>query len=806
MFNLPDTKSFMDNIHGYIRIPKIFIKYIIDTLEFQRLRNIDQTGMKVLFPAGKHDRFSHSLGVFHLGSIAVDALLKNFLDNSHWKIRSDKTRDVFWAKNKLLFLIACLLHDIGHAPFSHSLERFYEFDVDNDRISDLMKLLDIDFGSETGAETTALYTAKEHERMSSFLLLQRDGIWRKRIKSILDELKGYYPKYTEEIYEEHRVEPPTINSDELDKDIQFIARMILGVKYVDYHPEMQIRNCFIELLNGNFDVDKLDYTIRDTVMSGIGNITLDIERLLTSLTIISKTIYIKRNVVIEAKKPVIISRMEVNNNSTLIIKKGRIDKAISLDRCSVIFPKNTTLTLNPKDSKTNFGIDTEGARVKNDSIIIAKHEKVKQGSERTSIPRLDDGSLELKNTTLLEEWKVEFKGKPKEPSNVEYDSEQYNVIFDNLFSNEEIKISLFKDGAALNLSSLDEKECTPLILQQQMHNNNSIEFLGYLEGYVDRLEILSDELFKYKECPTNNCYTGFSIGFKKQAINLISNVSDARNYLYLWIYSHHKVIYYANYLIVELSRISIAKQLEGETLSTMMNKMMLDKDDAHKLDEDFIHTKIRTTYKYFSQRYDLLYHQFASRCYRTSLYKSLAEFDLIFVGFDDEMKNKMRLHLENISIYRLYEKDELQLIDDSISIMNDTKNRYIKIFKYGEINPAYLKEMISEKGFYLFDILEDIIWVSSNPSLRRPSPSSIYIMFGNQEITTMDRLPILKRDDLKVEQQYYFNLYYQKKNEEILEAKGIKDNEIKKIISDAFVNYMRKILYNNIDFKKDIKS
>ena len=66
--------------------------------------------------------------------------------------------------------------------------------------------------------------------------------------------------------------------------------MILGVKYSDYRPEMQIRNCFIELLNGSFDVDKLDYTVRDTEMSGISNTTIDIERLLNALTIIPTTV------------------------------------------------------------------------------------------------------------------------------------------------------------------------------------------------------------------------------------------------------------------------------------------------------------------------------------------------------------------------------------------------------------------------------------------------------------------------------------------------------------------------------------
>lgn len=123
MFDIPNMKLFMDIVHGYISVPQIFVSNIIDTELFQRLRNIDQTGMRILYPNAKHDRFSHSLGVYHLGCRAVDALLKNFSrSNTYWNVRSDNTSNVFWAKNKILFLLACLLHDIGHAPFSHSLE------------------------------------------------------------------------------------------------------------------------------------------------------------------------------------------------------------------------------------------------------------------------------------------------------------------------------------------------------------------------------------------------------------------------------------------------------------------------------------------------------------------------------------------------------------------------------------------------------------------------------------------------------------------------------------------------------------
>lgn len=113
MFEIHDTKAFMDVVHGYINIPKLFVENIIDTKEFQRLHFVDQTGMRPVYPGAKHTRFIHSLGVYHLGLQAVDALLDNFKENVHWNIRSDNSLYVFWAKNKVLFLLACLLHDLS---------------------------------------------------------------------------------------------------------------------------------------------------------------------------------------------------------------------------------------------------------------------------------------------------------------------------------------------------------------------------------------------------------------------------------------------------------------------------------------------------------------------------------------------------------------------------------------------------------------------------------------------------------------------------------------------------------------------
>lgn len=60
------AKTIRDPMYGYITIEAPFAQ-LLDTEEFQRLRNIRQTGYQSLYPSALHNRFVHSLGVFHLG-------------------------------------------------------------------------------------------------------------------------------------------------------------------------------------------------------------------------------------------------------------------------------------------------------------------------------------------------------------------------------------------------------------------------------------------------------------------------------------------------------------------------------------------------------------------------------------------------------------------------------------------------------------------------------------------------------------------------------------------------------------------
>lgn len=131
-------KVLRDSVHGYIQIPEIIVKNIIDTELFQRLRSIEQTGMRVLYPAARHDRFIHSLGVYFLGGQAYKAFMKNVISRYGHILGFS---DYWWKKNYLLFTLACLLHDCAHSPFSHTLEFIYDIPtiIDSKRIDKIIQ-------------------------------------------------------------------------------------------------------------------------------------------------------------------------------------------------------------------------------------------------------------------------------------------------------------------------------------------------------------------------------------------------------------------------------------------------------------------------------------------------------------------------------------------------------------------------------------------------------------------------------------------------------------------------------------------
>jgi len=127
-----NPKKFRDPVHGYITVPKIYVTGIIDTPYMQRIKEISQTGIYPLYPSATHNRFAHSLGVYHFSMMIYKNLKGRILINLceiKRRLKEKKYyKSVEWDLNfwEVLLSIAALLHDVGHPAFSHSFEFLYD--------------------------------------------------------------------------------------------------------------------------------------------------------------------------------------------------------------------------------------------------------------------------------------------------------------------------------------------------------------------------------------------------------------------------------------------------------------------------------------------------------------------------------------------------------------------------------------------------------------------------------------------------------------------------------------------------------
>jgi uncharacterized protein len=129
-------KYFTDPIHGLISVPKGIVLKLIDHAYVQRLRRIRQLGLGYLvFPGSEHSRFSHAIGAMGLMQRVITSL-------------KDKNVTITRAEHEAA-LIAILLHDIGHGPFSHTLEQTIITDFHHEMMTlALMRKLNEEFNGE----------------------------------------------------------------------------------------------------------------------------------------------------------------------------------------------------------------------------------------------------------------------------------------------------------------------------------------------------------------------------------------------------------------------------------------------------------------------------------------------------------------------------------------------------------------------------------------------------------------------------------------------------------------------------------
>lgn len=149
-------------MYGFITIPSELIFAIIDHPYFQRLRRIRQLGLTdFVYPGALHTRFHHALGAMHLMSITLDNL----------RIKGTEISDEEYEAA----LIAILLHDIGHGPFSHALEYSLLNGIPHEELSLMtIELLNEQFGGKLDLALTIFKNQYDRKFLNQLVSSQLD--------------------------------------------------------------------------------------------------------------------------------------------------------------------------------------------------------------------------------------------------------------------------------------------------------------------------------------------------------------------------------------------------------------------------------------------------------------------------------------------------------------------------------------------------------------------------------------------------------------------------------------------------------
>lgn len=281
------TGKIRDSLHDTIPFTEAE-KIIINRQEFQRLRRITQTAFtSYAFPGASHSRFEHSLGVMHVADLMLHSIFQNqkrliesldenlsetpqnilsYLEKNEQEngsIRSTKQALNFLEKKPYLIQclrFAALLHDIGHAPFSHSCEKFM-------------------------VSWQTLHENLPHLQLPNWL---KEGIQRK-VKKLqeknynLSKIKIRHEIYTLIIVAKMFNYKDEFLSPKMGQDICSILETTISPAPKGDLEKSQLQNLFHEIVSGEIDADRMDYLLRDSRECGIIYGYFDLGRILDSL-------------------------------------------------------------------------------------------------------------------------------------------------------------------------------------------------------------------------------------------------------------------------------------------------------------------------------------------------------------------------------------------------------------------------------------------------------------------------------------------------------------------------------------------
>ena len=238
---MSQAKTVHDPVHGSVKVDGLFLE-LLNRHEMQRLRGVKQLGFaNLVFPGANHTRFEHCLGAYHLGGRMAGAI--SLSEEDAMAVRT-----------------AGLLHDICHAPYSHTLESIMEE-----------------------------VTGQDHMELARNLVFGKIKTCRDRDRDLFD---GEDPMA--DIIEAQGVDPQMVCDliaypETTERESR--AMDLLGGRS-DHFPS---KDYIHQIIHGPVDCDQMDYLMRDAHYTGVVMGNIDIDRLLTTMRVVNDRLCISRS-------------------------------------------------------------------------------------------------------------------------------------------------------------------------------------------------------------------------------------------------------------------------------------------------------------------------------------------------------------------------------------------------------------------------------------------------------------------------------------------------------------------------------
>ena len=219
-------KTINDTVHGTIRLEGIVLD-LLETLEIQRLNSIRQLGLTYLvFPGANHSRIEHVIGVSHVAGQIADAL----------RLPQEE---------KDLVMAAGLLHDVGHGPFSHTLEHVLSHESSLNHMELTQRIID---GDEDNVAPEEREEFRDVPRIPE--VIRANGLKPADVAALVEGLPANQ-----------------------------------GLRGIDEPARTRGKSYLAQIIHSTVDADQVDYLMRDAHYTGVAHGAFDFKRLLQTMTL-----------------------------------------------------------------------------------------------------------------------------------------------------------------------------------------------------------------------------------------------------------------------------------------------------------------------------------------------------------------------------------------------------------------------------------------------------------------------------------------------------------------------------------------